>query len=126
MTKGKKAMDKIIINEMSFYGYHGVLPSERVQGQLFIVSLELNLDLSKAGETDALEDTIDYSAVYEEVKKLVEGKEFNLLEALAEKIAERMLGRGLVQVVTVKIKKPWAPIPGILDFVGVEIRRGKQ
>lgn len=119
-------MDKIIINEMSFYGYHGVLPSERVQGQLFIISLELYVDLSRAGKTDALEDTIDYSAVYEEVKNLVEGKEFNLLEALAEKIAEKILERGQVQEVIVKIKKPWAPIPGILDFVGVEIRRGKQ
>ncbi|RQD74351.1 MAG: dihydroneopterin aldolase [Candidatus Syntrophonatronum acetioxidans] len=119
------AEDKIIMNEMSFYGYHGVLPSEKAQGQKFLVTLEVCLDLSQAGKTDNLKDTIDYASIYKEVRNLMKGKRYNLLETLAENIAGVVLSIERVREVVVKIKKPWAPIPGNLDFVGIEIRRGK-
>lgn len=117
--------DRIIMNEMSFYGYHGVLPSEKSQGQKFLVTLEVYLDLSKAGKTDDLKDTIDYASIYGEIRNLVKGERYNLLETLAEKIAGVVLALKEVQEVVVKIKKPWAPIPGNLDYVGIEIRRVK-
>ncbi|PKM78874.1 MAG: dihydroneopterin aldolase [Firmicutes bacterium HGW-Firmicutes-13] len=118
--------DKIILNEMSFYGYHGVLPSEKEQGQIFKVSIEIYLDLSGAGETDNLKDTLDYAQIYQDIKELVEKKQYNLIETLAQKIAEAVLAWETVQEVAVQVKKPWAPIQGNLESVGVKIRRGRQ
>ncbi len=118
--------DKIILNEMSFYGYHGVLPSEKEQGQIFKVTLEIYLDLSWAGETDNLEHTVNYAEIYQETKELVENKQFDLIETLAQKIAERVLTREAVREVAVQVNKPWAPIPGNFESVGVKIRRGRQ
>ncbi|UNC93910.1 dihydroneopterin aldolase [Candidatus Contubernalis alkalaceticus] len=117
-------MGKIILNELSFYGYHGVLPTERIQGQKFLVSLEIYMDFSKPSETDGLKDTICYVELYEKIKRLVQRERYNILETLAEKIAEMVLEDPLAVEVVVLIKKPWAPIPGNLDYVGVEIRRG--
>lgn len=118
--------DKIIMQEMAFYGYHGVLPTEKIQGQKFLVSIEINLDLARAGKTDNLGDTLNYADIYQEVRGIVKGKSFNLLEALAQEIARKILLQEVVQGIRVLIKKPWAPLPGNLDFVGVEIWREKE
>ena len=58
-------MDKIVWENMRFYGYHGVLQGEKDMGQKFFVDGELYLDLSQAGETDEIRNTVDYSKVYE-------------------------------------------------------------
>ncbi|MDO9573931.1 MAG: dihydroneopterin aldolase [Candidatus Contubernalis sp.] len=120
------AVGKIILNELSFYGYHGVLPTERIQGQKFLVTLEIFMDFSKPAETDGLKDTICYVKIYEKIKKMVQRERYNILETLAEKIAEMVLEDPQALEVVVLIKKPWAPIPGNLDYVGVEIRRGRD
>lgn len=78
-------MDKIYLNELVFYGYHGVLKEETKLGQTFRVSLILGLSTKKAGISDSVEDTVSYADVYETVKEIVEGKPFKLIEALAEK-----------------------------------------
>lgn len=78
-------MDKIYLNELVFYGYHGVLKEETKLGQTFRVSLILDF-LPKAGISDSVEDTVSYADVYETVKEIVEGKPFKLIEALAEKL----------------------------------------
>lgn len=57
-------MDKIEIKDACFFGYHGVLPEEKVLGQRFIVDITMFCNLNKAGQTDNLNDTIDYSQVY--------------------------------------------------------------
>lgn len=120
------AVGKIILNEMSFYGYHGVLPTERIQGQKFLVSLEIFMDFAKPAETDRLGDTICYVKLYERIKKLVQRERYNILETLAEKIADIVLEDPQALEVVVLIKKPWAPIPGNLEYVGVEIKRGRN
>lgn len=120
------AAGKIILNEMSFYGYHGVLPTERIQGQKFLVSLDITMDFDKPAQTDRLEDTICYVKLYEKIKKLVQRERYNILETLAEKIAEIVLEDPQSLEVVVLIKKPWAPIPGNLEYVGVEIKRGRD
>jgi dihydroneopterin aldolase len=120
-------MDKIFLNHMQFYGYHGVYPEEQKLGQRFFVDVVLELDLRKAGQSDELRDTIDYSLVYERVKSIIEGKPKKLLETLAEKIADNLLQEFLlVQRVTVKIIKPDPPIPGHYQSVAVEITRGRK
>lgn len=120
-------MDKIFLNHMQFYGYHGVYPEEQKLGQRFFVDVALELDLRKAGQSDELHDTIDYSLVYERVKSIMEGEPKKLLETLAEKIAASLLQEFLlVQRVTVKIIKPDPPIPGHYQSVAVEITRGRE
>ncbi|MFZ5353434.1 MAG: dihydroneopterin aldolase [Bacillota bacterium] len=120
-------MDKITMKDMVFFGYHGVLTEENKLGQRFIVSVELLTDLKKAGNTDSVTDTVNYAEVYAMVKAIVEKKCFKLLEALAENIAQSIIeGYENVLEVIVNIKKPNAPISGIFEYFGVEIRRKRN
>ncbi|EAC7099371.1 dihydroneopterin aldolase [Listeria monocytogenes] len=120
-------MDKIYLNELVFYGYHGVLAEETKLGQTFRVSLILGLSTKKAGISDSVDDTVSYAGVYETVKEIVEGTPFKLIEALAEKIATEVLtGYPLLEEVTVKLIKPNPPIPGHYDSVAVEIERKRS
>ena len=120
-------MDKIIIKNLAFYGYHGVLNEERALGQKFFIDLELFCDLRKAGKSDDVKDTVDYSEVYKIVKKIVEEDRYNLLEALGEKIAaEILMAFSKVEELKIVIRKPGAPINGIFDYFAVEIRRKRD
>lgn len=117
-------MDKIILEGMSFYGYHGVFNAENELGQIFIVDLELLLDLSEAGETDNLESTVNYGEVFELVKEIMEGKPAQLIEYLAEHIAKQVFSHyNRVLETKVKITKNNPPIPGHYKNVGIEIVR---
>jgi dihydroneopterin aldolase len=118
-------MGKITLQNMMFYGYHGVYEHEREMGQRFAVDAELSLDMSRAGETDDLADSLDYVAAYEAIRAVVENTKFNLLEALAAHIADALL-KGPVAEVTVRVRKPWVPLSGHLDFVQVEVTRGRK
>jgi dihydroneopterin aldolase len=117
--------DKITLKGMRFFGYHGVFPEEAKLGQSFIVDVELYADLRAAGETDELSRTINYAAVYAAVKEIVEGHPFRLIEAVAERVAGRILEAFRVREVVVRVHKPNAPIPGPIDCVTVEIRRSR-
>lgn len=120
-------MDKIYLNELSFYGYHGVLPEENRLGQVFIVTLILGLSTKKAGQTDAVEDTVSYADVYQTVQDIVERKQFKLIEALAETLATEVLSKyTLLEEITVKVMKPNPPIPGHYHSVAVEILRKQE
>jgi len=116
--------DKLILAGMQFYGRHGVYPEEKAMGQKFIIDVELVLDLRKAGTTDEIKHTPNYADVYATVKNLTTQKTFNLIEALAEAIAQELLSAYRVDQVTVRIQKPHAPISGIFDYMGCEIVRG--
>ena len=89
--------------------------------------MELYLDTREAGQTDDMNKSVSYADVYELVKEIVENKRFNLLEALAENIAEEVLNKfDLLKGIMVRVKKPEAPVPGIYDYFGVEIKRAKD
>ncbi|MFD3448333.1 dihydroneopterin aldolase [Microbacteriaceae bacterium 4G12] len=119
-------MDKIFVEQMEFYGYHGVFPEENVLGQRFKVELTVELDLKKAGETDELEHSVNYGDLYQLCKGIVEGKPYKLIESVAEKIANDILNQYvLIQRCTVKLIKPDPPIPGHYRTVGVEITRDR-
>ena len=108
-------------------GYHGLLKEEAVLGQKFFIDIELYLDTKYAGETDDMEKSVSYADVYEVIKDIVENKRFNLLEALAENIASEVLEKfDLIKGIMVRVKKPEAPVPGIYDYFGVEIKRTKD
>lgn len=117
-------MDKIILKDMRFFGYHGLLPEEKKLGQRFNVDLELHSDLRKAGKTDYMDDSIHYGHAFDQVKSIVEGPPKNLIEAVAEEIATTLLSTfELLEACTVKLVKPDAPIPGHFESVAVEIYR---
>lgn len=116
-------MDKIIMKGMQFYGYHGVLPEEEKLGQQFVIDLELQLNLQPAGQSDDINKSISYAEVYEQVKQITTRQRFQLIEALAEQIAEEVLYQYTLQQVKVTVKKPAAPVPGNFDYMAVEIVR---
>lgn len=115
--------DKLRLRNLRFYGYHGLLPEENRLGQRFEVDVEVCTDLSPAGRTDDLSQTIDYPRLISLVKEVVTGPPCRLLEALAEGIATR-IGVAFAPVeVTVRVRKPAPPVPGDFDGVEVEIHR---
>lgn len=115
-------MDTILLKNLMFYGYHGVYEAERELGQKFYLDIELKADLAQAGYSDDLMDTIDYTAVYREVKEITENMKFQLLEALGQTIADRVLAMDeRIAEITIRVRKPSAPMPGAMDFVQVEI-----
>ncbi|KRG12865.1 dihydroneopterin aldolase [Lederbergia galactosidilytica] len=119
-------MDKIYLNQLEFYGYHGVLPEENRLGQRFIVDLIIESDLKEAGVKDDLAKTINYADVYEDCRRIVEKEKYELIEAIAEKLASVLLSKyELIKRVTVKVVKPDPPIPGHYHSVAVEIIREK-
>lgn len=120
-------MDKITLNQLSFYGYHGLFPEERKLGQRFLVDVELFTDLRKAGRSDNMNDSIHYGEAYELIQEIVEGEAKNLIEAVAETIAANLLQRfDLLIACCIRVTKPDPPIPGNYESVGVEIYREKN
>ncbi len=120
-------MDKIVLKNMSFYAYHGVLPEEQQAGQNFLIDVEMLCDLRKACESDNLEDTVDYSGVYEIIENINKTNKFRLIERLADKISREILSvYEEVEKITVRVMKPQAPIGGKLDWAGVEVVRSRD
>ncbi len=116
-------MDQIRISGIRSFGFHGVYPEERREGQYFLADLVLFTDLSKAGSSDLLDDATDYSKVVPDVKAIIEGDPFNLIETLAEKISEKVFGKyPLVESVEITIYKPEAPVEAA---VAVHITRSR-
>ena len=107
---------------MAFFGRHGVFPAERELGARFTVDVELEGDLAAASRSDHLEDTINYVEAYELVKQVVEGDACHLLEAVAGRIADRLLELPRVERATVRVhKRP--PLEGEFRSFGVEVTR---
>ena len=116
-------MDKITLQNMKFLGYHGCEAYEQEYGQIFEVDLDLLVDAKLAGVTDCLTDAVDYVSVYQSVKRVIELERHNLLERVAQRIAEQVLQVSGVAAVTVRIRKPAVPLKGVLDWVQLEINR---
>jgi len=117
-------MDRILMQGMSFYGFTGVLPYEKQNGQTFLVDVEMELPPIHACETDELNDTVSYADAFEIVRSIVENERFNLVERLCGVICERLLASfDRVEGVTVTVRKPQAPIEGVFEAMGVRISR---
>lgn len=115
--------DKLILNNMVFYGYHGVFAAEKELGQRLEVDVELYLDLFRAGTTDDLDSSINYAEVYTLVKDIVEEREFNLMEALAHAIADQIVSAYTLDQVVVRVRKPNPPVGGVMDYFAAEVVR---
>lgn len=118
--------DVIRLRNAVFYAYHGVLTDEQNLGGKFEVDVDLVCDLSRGARTDHLRDTVDYTRVYDAIRTAVMGKKYFLLEALGQTIARSILKEfRKVLSVTVRVRKPGAPIKGVVDTVEVEVTRGR-
>jgi 7,8-dihydroneopterin aldolase/epimerase/oxygenase len=117
--------DRIVLNGMVFFGYHGTRPEEQSLGQRFIVDVSLHLDLRAAGEGDDLGLTVDYSLVHQRARAIVEGPPLKLTEAVAERIAAAVLAEHpLVSAVEVRVHKPNVRLDDtVLAGSAVEIMR---
>ena len=115
--------DTISVTGITARGRHGVLSFEREVGQPFIVDVEMAVDTSRAGAADDLSLTVDYGTVSIEVVRVITGPPFQLIETLAERIAERIKRFPGVEGVTVTVHKPFAPVPEIFEDVRVRITR---
>ena len=119
--------DRIELRGMRFEARHGALPEEALEAQPFEVDVELELDLAPAGRTDDLARTVDYGDVFRRARAIVEhGPHVALIETLAERIASDMLAaHPAARAITVRVRKPRAPLPGVFAWAGVEIRRSR-
>ena len=102
--------DRIILEGMQLYGFHGANQDERALGQPYIVDLSVDVDLKKPGASDLLEDTVNYTQLFRAVQSVVEGESKSLLEATAQAIASKILAEFPVLGVRVRLKKPSPPI----------------
>ena len=119
--------DRIILEGMQFYGYHGRNEEERALGQPFEVDLEAELDLAAAGASDDIDDSVSYTDLYRVAKRHMEGPGRNLVEAVAESIASEILGKYGVESVRVRVMKVRPPIKGgVLAGAGVEVVRRRE
>ncbi|MDR6866563.1 dihydroneopterin aldolase [Microbacterium resistens] len=118
-------LDEIALMGLTVFGRHGVYEHERVDGQEFVIDLRLRLSLREAAVSDDVADTVHYGELAERVAALVAGDPVDLLETLAARIAELVLTDQRVQIVSVTVHKPHAPIPLSFDDVAVTITRGR-
>jgi dihydroneopterin aldolase len=114
-------MGTILVTGLRELGVHGVLPEEQSRPQPFEVDVELEVDLSSAGQTDDLDDTVDYSAVAEAVSRVVKNERYQLLERLATRIGEVCRTDDRVRSVTVTVRKLHPPVRAMLDHVAVRV-----
>ena len=120
-------MDRIYIKGLDVFAYHGVMPKEKRDGQRFVLDITLDCDLSRAGRTDRLEDTVDYTAVMDAAVQAMTESSYDLIERAASRTAEAILrAEEKVEKVTLCLRKPEAPIDKIFDYVAVEITRERK
>ena len=116
-------MDKILLKGIRFHGHHGVPKEERHVGGHYEVDATLGCSLAKSGRTDALNDTIDYAEVVTRIVEIGTQQSFQLIEALAEKIATVILEQFAVDEIHLIVKKLHPPIEQPIDYFAVEIIR---
>ena len=116
-------MDRIRISGLRELGVHGVLPEEQVRPQPFEIDVELVVDVTAAGASDDLEDTVDYSAVCEAVSRVVSSEQYRLLERLATRIADVCRADPRVVSAIVEVRKLHPPVRAMIDYVAVRVER---
>ena len=119
------ARDRIAVTGISAHGHHGVLDFERRDGQLFIVDVDLGDDTRAAAISDDLSQTVNYAAVAADVVAIITGDPVDLIEKLAQQIADVCLNYDLVEDVVVVVHKPQAPVGVPFTDVTVRIERAR-
>lgn len=118
-------MDEITLTGLRVFGRHGVFEHERHDGQIFVIDATLYVSTAAAAASDDVADTIHYGEVAERIAAIVGGEPLNLIETLAQRIADELLSDAAVRMVAVTVHKPDAPIDLPFTDVSVTIRRGQ-
>jgi 7,8-dihydroneopterin aldolase/epimerase/oxygenase len=118
--------DRLALTGLRVHGRHGVFDHERRDGQTFVVDAVLRLDTGPAAATDNLADTVDYGALAQQLAAVVGGEPVNLIESLAERLADVCLNDARVGEAEVTVHKPSAPIPLSFDDVAVTVVRTRR
>ncbi len=117
-------MDKIIIDSLKIFAYHGVNPEETAMGQWFVLDIEAWADLTNACCTDELYDTVSYADIIKTVRTAMTEKNCKLLEHAAQRTADAIFAKHeKIQRIRLRLRKPDAPIKADFSFVAVEIER---
>jgi dihydroneopterin aldolase len=125
MTPGEQTMDRLALRGIRGFGHHGVLDFERADGQEFVIDIELGLDSRAAAEADDLAQTVDYGLLAKGVKAAIESGPVNLVETLAQRIADLCLEHPVVRWTEVTVHKPDAPVDVAFDDVAITIHRSR-
>ena len=119
-------MDRIRIKNLKVKARHGVYEFERKKDGTFELDIEIYLPLEKSGQSDKLEDTIDYDNIVSIAKKAFAEKDYNLVEAAAESVCLRLLDSLNIAKVILRVRKPHAPIDADFDTIEVELIRKNE
>jgi dihydroneopterin aldolase len=115
--------DRITLTGLTVRGHHGLFDFERRDGQDFVVDVDLELDTTRAAKTDDVADTVHYGDLAAALAEVVGGDPVNLLETLAQRLADVCLADHRVAATTVTVHKPHAPIPLTFADVALTVRR---
>lgn len=117
-------MDKIIIQGLRLYAYHGVNPEEKIDGQMFFLDITCALSLCVPCATDCVDDTVSYAKILKTARSAFLSQKFDLLETAAETVAKSVLDAfSAIKEIIVRVRKPEAPIKADFEYVAVEITR---
>ena len=122
-SSSREPSDKIFIEDLRFYGHHGVTEAQQSVGAWFSADVELVVDLAPASLSDDLRATVDYAEVARRVVEIGTKERVNLLERLATLVAEALLREFPAQAVRVRVRKVTPPMEGIHGIPGVELVR---
>lgn len=118
-----KRLATIRMINMTFYGYHGTSAAEKETGRRFEVDCEITTDIARASITDSLENTINYTRVYAVIEDLLHNNRYNLIETLAERLADAVFKSFDIQRLKIRVRKRIPPVPGNIDCLEVETER---
>ena len=117
-------MDKIYIKDLEVFANHGYFEEEKSLGQKFILTMEVDLDLSKAGNDDDLNNTVHYGILCDEIEKEFTRKSYDLIEKASEELIKFIMFKyDEIKTVRLELKKPWAPVKKHLDYVSIKMER---
>ena len=125
-TDGTDGMDVLEVRGIAATGHHGVFDFERREGQTFVVDLALGVDTASAAASDDLRDTVDYGTLVASVLAAVQTDPVDLIETLAQRIADVCLTDDRVQWARVSVHKPDAPIEATFADVVLTITRERE
>jgi dihydroneopterin aldolase len=112
----------IRMKNCAFFARHGVFDAEETLGQRFYVDAALTVDPGRALEDDSIDGTVDYGVAFQVIEKIVTGQRRFLIEALALEVGKALVARfPQISRAEITVRKPNAPVPGVLDYVEVTI-----
>lgn len=115
-------MYQIRMKNCAFFARHGVFDEEEMLGQRFYVDATLTVDPGSAVEEDSIEGTVDYGVAFQVIEKIITGQRRFLIEALALEVGKALTDRyPQISRAEITVRKPNAPVPGVLDYVEVTV-----